>query len=60
MGMHSNEVRAKFYELALREVPYKQVQATLHIGHATAMRWRSEMGLKPRKRGRKPKLCGGK
>jgi transposase len=56
--MHCNETRKKFYEMALDGVPYKQVQATLHLGHATAMRWCSEMGLKPRKRGRKPKLCG--
>lgn len=51
--MHGNEKRIEFHRLALSGLRYKEIAQRLEIGLTAAYRWRNELKIKTRQRGRK-------
>jgi hypothetical protein len=47
------ELRKAFYDMATAGEPYDQIVKKLRIARASAFRWRIEMGVPKRKRGRR-------
>jgi transposase len=50
--MHTTDKRTHFYKLALDGVSYTEIRLVLGIGETTIYRWRKELKIKRRKRGR--------
>ena len=51
--MHGNETRVEFCKLATEGTPYVEIAQKLEIGLTAVYRWRRELKIKARKRGRK-------
>jgi transposase len=51
--MHNNEKRIEFHRLALTGLRYGEIAQKLEIGLSAVYRWRNELKIKTRQRGRK-------
>jgi transposase-like protein len=51
--MHSKETRIEFHRLAVSGTRYEEIATRLEIGLTAIYRWRRELRIKSRKRGRK-------
>jgi transposase len=51
--MHSTEKRIEFHKLAVSGMRYREIAKQLGIGLTAIYRWRRDLKIRPRKRGRK-------